>query len=168
MVEPVCIPAQECDIAGIQRAAFESWHATYAEIFSLERIASFLRQGYSTDGLREALRGEGSTFMVAKEADRVVGFEEWGVGTDGPELFRLYIVPSHWRRGLGSRLLELMEQEWRARGVGRYCCLVHELNGPGQAFYLGHGFARDESKDRDDHWYLSKPLQEAGSDTALR
>lgn len=76
MVEPAYIPAQECDIEGIQRAAFESWHATYAEIFSLEKIASFLRHGYSTDVLREVLRGGGSTFMVAREEDRVVGFGE--------------------------------------------------------------------------------------------
>jgi GNAT superfamily N-acetyltransferase len=87
--------------------------------------------------------------LVARDARQVVAFCHFGEGR-GPELYRMYVLPSYWRQGIGARFVALMEDEWRARGVTEYFCYVHGRNEIGKAFYLKHGFVHAPERDTED------------------
>jgi GNAT superfamily N-acetyltransferase len=52
------------------------------------------------------------------------------------------VRPSHWRRGLASRLLALAEAEMRARGYGREQLWTPE-GAPAEKLYRALGWERD-------------------------
>ncbi len=156
MADLIYDEARESDVEQIQQAAAESWHATYKDIYSPDYIVAFLARAYSTESLLRSIRHSRSTFLVARGANHIEGLCHFGHGRDGPELFRLYVVPSHWRMGVGSRLLQLMESRWIAQGVSEYFCYVHSRNEIGKAFYLKKGFVHDPSRDREDEWYMHR------------
>ena len=68
-----------------------------------------------------------------------MAFAQFGVGTRGPELFRIYADPAHYGTGAGSA---------PARGAPRrldghvdaYVLEVHSKNERGRAFYDRNGF----------------------------
>jgi GNAT superfamily N-acetyltransferase len=158
MGELVFERADERDAPGIQRVAAESWRATYKDIFADDVITSFLGWAYSTESLRRAIRNPRAVFLVVKDGDRVVGFCHFGEGR-GPELYRMYLLPDYWRRGIGTRFVALVKDEWRARGVSEYFCVVHGRNEIGKAFYLKHGFVHVPERDAENGWRMVKRIE---------
>ncbi len=150
--------AQDADAEGIQRVAGESWHATYGDIFSPEYIAEFVARAYSVEGLVRAIGNPRSVFLVAKDGARVIGFCHYGEGPQGPELFRMYVLPEYWRMGTGSRFLRLLESRLVERGPSEYFCYVHARNEIGKAFYVKYGFVHDAARDKDDEWCMRRTL----------
>lgn len=148
--------ATEADIAGIQRAALESWRAAYRDIFASDFIEDFVSRNYSWAALKISLRSPGDIFLVAKDGERVAGFCHLGDRGGGPEMYRLYLAPEYWGQGAGSQLLALLEARLRQRGIPAYRCFVHNRNERAQAFYARRGFVRDPSCDADDEWCLRK------------
>jgi diamine N-acetyltransferase len=139
------------DVAGIQAAAEASWRATYNDIFSEEFITRFLEQFYSLDSLERAVNSERSDFLVARNGQRVIGFCHFGPSLEGEiELYRLYVVPEYWRKGIGGRLVAMMEQRLSSRGVAAYHCYVHVDNEIGKSFYTKYGFEHVPARDRSD------------------
>ena len=69
---------------------------------------------------------------VAQLDGRIVGF----MALNGPELDQLYVLPRHYRRGVGSRLL-VKAKERRPEGFRLF---TFQRNAPARAFYEGHGF----------------------------
>ena len=88
----------------------------------------------------------GDLFWVAvDEGDRVLGCIGYSK-TENPQeafLHRLYVKPSHKRKGIGTQLLQMAESEMRKRGIS--VSLVHlgtpkEQWAASYAFYLHHGY----------------------------
>ncbi len=154
--------ALEADAEDIQRVAGESWRVIYRDIYSLEYIAEFVARAYSIEGLVRAVRNPRSVFLVAKDSTRVVGFCHYGEGPQGPELFRMYVLPENWRTGAGSRFLQLLESRLVERGVSEYFCYVHARNEIGKGFYLKSGFVHDAAHDKDDEWCMRRTLARPG------
>jgi len=150
--------ADEADIEGIQHVAAKTWRATYKGIFSEEFIASFLGRAYSTEALQRSIRNPQALFLVAKDADRVVGYCHFGPGERGPELYRMYVLPDYWRAGIGTRFVHMMEAHWREQGVSEYSCVVHARNEIGKAFYLKHGFVHEPARDQADEWCMVRRI----------
>jgi len=151
-------PGQRGDIAGIQEVARASWHGAYHEIFSKESMDSFLASAYSRVSLRASLANHRATFIVAVLDGRVLGFCQFGDRGAGPELFRLYIHPRVWGRGVGRRLLSHAEMQLAACGGRRYFVTVHNRNERAKGFYAKQGFVHDASRDSDEEWYMAKLL----------
>jgi hypothetical protein len=107
MTDPVYEEASESDIEPIQSAAAESWHAAYKDTYSSQYISDFLQRAYSTKNLLQSISNPRSIFLVAKDRNRVVGFCHFDDMGNGPELLRLYVIPSHWRTGVGDKGLSL-------------------------------------------------------------
>lgn len=152
--------AQPADIASIQQTARSSWHATYGAMFSTKFIDGFLQHAYGEASLRRAILNRSSTFLVARNGEQVVGFCHFGRGSkaEGQELYRLYVDPSVWRRGIGGRLVEEMEAALRRNGIGEYFCYVHAQNEVGKRFYLKQGFVHNAVLDEGDEWHMRKRL----------
>ncbi len=109
--------AQEADVEGIQDVASESWHATYRDTFAPQFISDFLASACSMEGLSRSVRNPEHIFLVAKDGAQVVGFCHYGVGRQGPELFRMYVLPDYWRSGTGTGFLRLLESRLAGHGV---------------------------------------------------
>jgi GNAT superfamily N-acetyltransferase len=149
--------ADERDAPAIQRVAAESWRATYKGIFTEDLIASFRERNYSIEGLRHSINSPGAVMLVVRDGERIVGFCQFGDGR-GPQLYRMYVLPDYWRLGIGGRFVEMMEDEWRRRGVSEYFCFVHGRNEIGKAFYVKHGFVHVPERDAEDEWCMVKRI----------
>lgn len=66
------------------------------------------------------------------------------------EIFRLYVEPGQWRRGIGSRLLGALESRLREEGEESVILYVHRENQIGLSFWRKHGFRRHPEGDRED------------------
>lgn len=151
-------PGRRGDIAGIQEVARASWHSAYQKIFSQESMDSFLASAYSRVSLRAGLGNRRATFLVAAKEGRALAFCQFGDRGAGPELFRLYVHPRIWGRGVGRRLLSHVEMQLAVCGARRYFITVHDRNERAMVFYAKQGFAHDASRDHDDEWYMVKVL----------
>ncbi len=151
-------PGQRGDIAGIQEVARASWHGAHHEIFSKDAMDLFLASVYSRVSLRTSLANRCATFLVAVFDGRVLGFCEFGDRGAGPELFRLYIHPRVWGRGVGRRLLSHAEMLLTTCGGRHYFVTVHNGNERRKSFYAKQGFVHNISRDSADEWYMAKLL----------
>ncbi len=156
------------DITAIRAVAAASWQATYADIFAPSFIEQFLSTAYSEANLAHAIERDAEIFFVAWVAGQAAGFahaspqtfrREWE-GDCRAELYRLYVDPSQWRRGLGTLLLGAVDEALAERGVGGYFCFVHGKNEVGKAFYQRCGFIHVAGYDRDGEWCMQKVLSE--------
>jgi ribosomal protein S18 acetylase RimI-like enzyme len=157
--------AQPGDIVSLQAAAEASWRATYGDLFTAEFIDHFLARAYSAESLERAFQNRRTYFVVAKVAGEVVAFSQVGPPShveDAPpacgELYRLYVRSEWQRRGLGRRLLGVVEDWLAGQRYARYGCYVHARNEQGKAFYWQMGFNRLSRRDLEDEWYLIKEL----------
>lgn len=131
------------DAAAIARVARASWRETYRDIFEPAFIEDFLARAYGEDGLSRAAATaadhDDAAFLVAERDGEVVGYLQFGHGSRGPELFRVYADPPHYGTGVGSALLAELHR--RIEGtVDTYVLDVHSRNVRGRAFYDRNGF----------------------------
>lgn len=131
------------DSDAIARIARASWAETYQDIFEAEFIGEFLDANYQPASLAEqaerAADREDSHFLVAERDGAVVAFAQFGVGSRGPELSRIYADPAHFGTGAGSALLDELHRRLAGR-VDAYMLEVHSKNVRGRAFYDRQGF----------------------------
>ncbi len=153
-------PGRRADIAGIQAVSRASWHKAYKHIFSTESIDAFLASAYGRVSLRAAIGNRRASFLVAAREGRVLGFCQFGDRGGGPELFRLYVDPRWWSRGIGRRLLSHAEMQLTATGARRYFLTVHRQNERSIVFYAKQGFIHQAARDRGDEWYMTKVLSQ--------
>jgi ribosomal-protein-alanine N-acetyltransferase len=143
-VTPVSIrDAGPGDVKAIARVARASWAETYRDIFEPAFIAEFLDANYQPASLAEqaerAAGLEDRHFLVAERDGEVVAFAQFGVGSRGPELFRIYADPAHFGTGAGSALLDELHRRL-AGHVDTYVLEVHSENVRGRKFYDRQGF----------------------------
>jgi ribosomal protein S18 acetylase RimI-like enzyme len=135
--------AEPSDAEAIERVARASWRDTYRDIFEPAFIDDFLARNYSREGLALAAETAAtrptSEFLVAEREGHIVGYLQLGEGQRGPELFRVYADPAHYRTGVGSALLAELHRRIEGR-VDSYVLDVHSRNERGRAFYDRNGF----------------------------
>jgi ribosomal protein S18 acetylase RimI-like enzyme len=91
------------------------------------------------------------TLLVAQVDGQVAGFALLGPPHDTTrdpggtgELWEIHVKPSHWRRGIGSRLHDACVHVWAASGITEGHIEVWEHNNRARAFYSRHGWRVDE------------------------
>jgi GNAT superfamily N-acetyltransferase len=82
--------------------------------------------------------------LVAMDNEQLIGFAAMNLRSDGQaELDGLFVEPSHWRQGLGRRLVEAIEKVAEQAGSDT----LHLIANPrAEAFYIRCGFAVTGSK----------------------
>ncbi|MFJ5368040.1 GNAT family N-acetyltransferase [Bosea sp. CER48] len=94
-----------------------------------------LRRCHSDEEVRGwigAVRLASGETLAAREAGHILGF----LCRDGDVVDQLYVLPGHFRRGIGSRLLA----EAKERSPGRLRLFTFQRNAAARAFYERHGF----------------------------
>ncbi|MEF8814863.1 MAG: GNAT family N-acetyltransferase [Halovenus sp.] len=135
------------DAAAVRRITREAWHAAYGEFIDASRIDETIDAWYDTDRLvADDIDPPDRPFFVAVVGDDVAGFVEAASGDEGvAHLYRIYVAPEYWHRGIGSSLLERIEQALRERGFDRLVLSVFAENTVGVQFYESSGFLRTDS-----------------------
>lgn len=141
-------PAEPDDAPAIERVARDAWWETYPGILDAEVVESTLAEVYDPDFLREAMADhDGLLYLVAEQDGEVVGFasaqQTWA---DEVEIHTLYVDPDHRQRGVGTALLEAVDESAAAAGVDRLRAGVLSGNHVGRAFAETHGFERVETR----------------------
>ena len=141
---PVAVrDARPDDAAQIAVIAGDSWRETYRDIFEPAFIEDFVRRNYAEDDLaRQAARAavaDDRHFLVAERDGSVIGFAQYGVGSSGPELFRIYADPRHYGTRAGAALLHELHARLRGR-IESYRLDVHSRNARALEFYRRQGF----------------------------
>ena len=159
MSEVLITEATENDITGIQRVADASWRATYKDIFTPEFINDFLAHSYGSESLRRSITNSADIFLVAREDGVIIGFCH--CGGDAMQLYRIYLTPDRWDRGIGGKLIGELEMRLGERDIPSYHCYVHNRNERARTFYQRYGFAHVPERDQqdEDEWYMEKQLR---------
>jgi ribosomal protein S18 acetylase RimI-like enzyme len=96
---------------------------------------------------RQILERHESDTCVADDAGEILGWANFGRSRDADagattgELWAIYVHPMHWRRGVGSRLLNDAEAHLTRGGFSEVTLWVLERNTQAVAFYAFYGFA---------------------------
>jgi [ribosomal protein S18]-alanine N-acetyltransferase len=111
-------------------------------ILELERTCFTLP--WSEDSIRSDLSGNAAARYWVAEADgRIVGYVGlWRVLDEG-QIMDVAVLPSHRRRGVGTKLLETLIADCASAGIDRLLLEVREKNLGALALYEGMGFERE-------------------------
>jgi putative acetyltransferase len=103
--------------------------------YTADQLAAWL--DVSPEDFRAAMLERGELFFVADASGEFIGF----AAVRGDEASAVYVRPDAVRRGIGTRLLDAVEREVRARGGGAVTC---EASLNAVPFYLANGWVEGE------------------------
>lgn len=135
--------ARREDATAVRRVAQASWHAAYDDLLGPATVDERVDAWYAPDAVADDVdRGE-RPFLVADDGG-VVGFAVAVPGDEpaGWQLYRLYVHPDEWGRGIGTRLLAALEARLRDRGGERLELTTLADNEVAVRFYERRGFDR--------------------------
>ena len=114
--------ATRADAAAIARVQHESWRTTYAGILPLDVINS-VGQRDAAEWQRRIERGSpDAATWIAERAGKIVGFASCGPARadverlDG-EIYALYVLQKHQRRGVGRELVRACARHFVRQGM---------------------------------------------------
>lgn len=140
-----CTPDQVETLQRISRVTFED---TFSHCTAPDDMAKFLAEAYATETLLEQMANPESFFYFITVDGTAAGYLKLNIGaaqveqmpdTD-MELERLYILPTHKRQGLGSKLMDFALARARELGKTRIWLGVWEGNEAALALYKRNGF----------------------------
>jgi len=144
-MEPLIRAATDADASELASLSLIVWDEAYGDLIDPAVLRARHDEPADSRAARWSTRVENENVLVAVEDGAIVGFVRV---TDRPklELLSLYTRRSHWRSGLGTRLLNESLQGAAAE------LWVFESNARALRFYEHHGFRLDGQR-RDDQPY---------------
>lgn len=108
------------------------------EVLRIERLS--FPQPWSREAYRREMAQPFSVYVVAEDEEGMAGYAGMWVILDEAHVTTLAVDPSKRGRGVGSRLLEHLEEEARRRGAATMLLEVRPSNRPALALYERRGF----------------------------
>jgi len=139
-------PASEEDFESVRNVARRAWKEAYENIVDEESIDGTVSSWYSDESLSAAVEKPGTVFLVATEADELLGFCHAVCHEDEGDLLRLYVHPDHWGDGIGTALYERLRGDFRDINMKRIRAMVLSQNGMGIEFYRRFGFEKTDEE----------------------
>jgi L-amino acid N-acyltransferase YncA len=155
-------PAELADVAELGRMHVATWRAAYTGIVPDEILEGLDAQDRAARWARQIRDGTDGV-QIALDDGRIVGFVSFGPCRDEDangrigEVCAIYLAASHWRQGLGRRLMSLALEHLRSAGSREAVLWVLEANHRARRFYEALGFRTDGAR-RDVH--IGKPIPE--------
>jgi GNAT superfamily N-acetyltransferase len=132
------------EVSALATVHIQSWKETYAGILPAAYLDN-LRWQDRLPTWRRAIADPDRHVAAAFDDDAAVAVSLAGPTTEfdsaiaGGQLYVIYVLKSHQRRGLGRRLLASAAEYWRAQGGDRLGLLVLAANHGASAFYEAVG-----------------------------
>lgn len=115
----------------------ESWRAAYAGIIAPATLAGL---DFSRSAIRwQRALDEGLPTLVAEVAGETEPHLAGFVTVERDEISMLYVVPQHWRQGIGRRLLRAALAWHEEQGRSSAALWVLAANARARAFYEAQG-----------------------------
>jgi len=161
-------PLAPPDFASIAAVARQIWLEHYITIITKAQIDYMLRGRFTPENLQRYVGARDRWFYVLRLADEVVGYCSFALTPTPGEmkLEQLYVLPALHGRGLGKRMLHLVEQETLAHGCRTLMLQVNKQNTKSIDVYRRGGFTVREEVVVDigqgfvmDDFIMEKPLQ---------
>ena len=139
------------DAHGIAEVQVESWRGAYAGLLPdgvLARLSVADRERFWSELL--AAPPPRTVMVVATSADGIVGFAGAGAARHEPaeptlgQLYTIYVRPTEWAHGIGSRLQDAIMDRLRGFGFERLVLWVLETNSRALRFYRRSGWVDDD------------------------
>ncbi|MCP3032497.1 GNAT family N-acetyltransferase [Halobacillus sp. A1] len=120
------------DAEGVAKVQVDSWHSTYKDIVPDEYLR---KMTYESRGKKwKDLISMQPVYIAEDNKGKIIGFSNGGPERTGKypefegELYAIYILKDHQRKGLGKQLLEPIIQELEDLGIYSMLVLVLEDN----------------------------------------
>lgn len=138
------------DLAHIQ---VEGWRAAYAGLVDQAYLDGLDEDAKAADW-RRWMANDAMTALIAHDGDTAAGFISFGpLRTPPPgsspirpqypaEVYALYILPDHWRKGIGRALLRDAALRLKGKRQSALCLWVMDKNQRANAFYKALGGQR--------------------------
>ena len=153
--------ATDDDVTTIRSVARESWTDAYADVVPESVIDDAVSEWYAEETMTRIIGDDEQVCLVATDgsevsrasedasgerseprASEVVGFAHGATDEDAGDVLRLSVRPDRWGEGIGSVLLEAVEDRLTAMGAERIQAMVLADNEMGNAFYEDRGFEK--------------------------
>jgi diamine N-acetyltransferase len=137
------VQASNEDIAKIQKLAYTIWPIAYKEIITVAQLNYMLDLIYSNTALQSQIN-KGHQFILATEQNAAVGFASFSQKSieenNTYRLHKIYVLPHHHTKGIGSFLLEHICNKSKHAGANKLELNVNKYNTAIQ-FYTKKGFS---------------------------
>ena len=124
--------AVEADVPALIDLAQRSWLSGNCELAPIAAVRDWIEADSESERFAEIW----PQVTVAEHGSRILGL----TSTDGREVANLWVHPSFQRRGIGSILLQVAEEEIQLAGyrTARLCYTEYNVAAP--RFYRAHGY----------------------------
>ena len=112
---------------------------------------------WSKTSFAEALDGVGYAFFGYFERERLLGYAGMLAVPDEADVTNVAVCPEYRRRGIARRLVDVLIEEARERGITRLHLEVRESNIAARALYESLGFVTDGRR----KGYYRQPTEDA-------
>lgn len=143
-------PLREDEIEAVCALAGTVWRHHYPAIIGMAQIEYMLAQRYAPALVREELAKSDIWWDVLGEHGTIVAFASCVAGTGGEvKLDKLYVHPTHQRRGHGGALIEHACTRAARLAYGQMSLAVNKRNTSAIAAYAKYGFEIREAVVKD-------------------
>jgi ribosomal protein S18 acetylase RimI-like enzyme len=134
--------AVRSDAARLREIGIRGWETTYADFIHAENRRTYLNSDFWSLERLQAVIDEPEAINLAVEQDGIViGFITTEKLDNGRyEVTRLYVDPEIRSKGIGGKMLQMVFDELRERGVAEVLVNVFGDNHAGRRFYERNGF----------------------------
>ena len=135
--------ATEEDISTIRSLAREAWTEAYSDAVPESVIEDAVSEWYAEETMTRIIGDDEQVCLVTTDDDgQIVGFSHGATDNGEGDVLRLYVAPDRWHEGIGTNLLEAMEERLREMGAETVQAMVLADNEIGNAFYEERGFEK--------------------------
>jgi ribosomal protein S18 acetylase RimI-like enzyme len=151
------------DVPTIRTLARDAWTEAYTDAVPDSVIEDAVSEWYAEDTMNRVIGDDEQVCLVAVEesearsasdetsgeqseprADEIVGFSHGATDNGKGDVLRLYVAPDRWQEGIGTTLLEAMEERLAELGAETMQAMVLADNEMGNAFYEERGFEKTD------------------------
>lgn len=137
------VPGRIEQAAELSALLAKVWMVAYRGIFPNAFLDNIQPDGW-TQGLARTLADPNTHFLVAQQAEQIIGMLSFGLARDTDlaisyEIYAINILPEFQHQKIGSMLMASALNEYGLKDHAVYLRVARE-NNAAQQFYLKHGF----------------------------
>ena len=133
-------PASVADAAELADVAAATFPLACPDTVAAADVAAFIAAHLSEQRFGEYLADPRRVVLAAVDRGRIIGYAMLIRGSDGIELSKMYVLPSHHNTGAAAALMQ-SGIDWAAQtGATAVWLGVNQKNARAQRFYRKHGF----------------------------